>query len=262
MVAMWGQRCGLDITATTAMPEAVRIGFARSLHSAHTRPLRPAVLKQTSSAAGEQVAGRGSALRQQRRLVLLRHGRDDLDQLRWLVQRPPERRLRPRRPRLCEAAATGVPGEQRRAMQAHLLFYNVQVDVLPRLDALHQGGDNLGDCLDPGLRHGASRRLREPAEAASAASPACLSAMAVNWGSGACRLGRHVGYLGAVLPPAARRGRAGRHVRCSQSIGAQRRAERALLGLAGANCTPRSLLQSQAFDESEFLLCAGEPALN
>lgn len=31
VVAMWGQRCGLDMTATTAMPEAVRTGLARSL---------------------------------------------------------------------------------------------------------------------------------------------------------------------------------------------------------------------------------------
>lgn len=31
VVAMWGQRCGLDMTATTAMPLAVRTGLARSL---------------------------------------------------------------------------------------------------------------------------------------------------------------------------------------------------------------------------------------
>ena len=31
VVAMWGHLCGLDITATTAMPDAVRTGFARSL---------------------------------------------------------------------------------------------------------------------------------------------------------------------------------------------------------------------------------------
>ena len=31
VVAMWGQRWGLLITATTAMPDAVRTGFARSL---------------------------------------------------------------------------------------------------------------------------------------------------------------------------------------------------------------------------------------
>ena len=32
VVAMWGHLCGFDITATTAMPEAVRTGLARSLH--------------------------------------------------------------------------------------------------------------------------------------------------------------------------------------------------------------------------------------
>ncbi len=31
VVAMWGHLCGLDITATTAMPDAVRTGLARSL---------------------------------------------------------------------------------------------------------------------------------------------------------------------------------------------------------------------------------------
>ena len=31
VVAMWGHLCGFDITATTAMPDAVRTGFARSL---------------------------------------------------------------------------------------------------------------------------------------------------------------------------------------------------------------------------------------
>ncbi len=35
VVAMCGQRCGLDMTATTAMPDAVRTGFARSLPRAH-----------------------------------------------------------------------------------------------------------------------------------------------------------------------------------------------------------------------------------
>ena len=34
VVAMCGQRCGLDMTATTAMPDAVRTGLARSLQSA------------------------------------------------------------------------------------------------------------------------------------------------------------------------------------------------------------------------------------
>lgn len=32
VVAMWGQRWGLDMTATTAMPLAVLTGLARSLH--------------------------------------------------------------------------------------------------------------------------------------------------------------------------------------------------------------------------------------
>ena len=37
VVAMCGQRCGFDITATTAMPEAVRTGFARSSGSSAAR---------------------------------------------------------------------------------------------------------------------------------------------------------------------------------------------------------------------------------
>ena len=35
VVAMWGQRWGLDMTATTAIPEAVLIGLARNLHYNH-----------------------------------------------------------------------------------------------------------------------------------------------------------------------------------------------------------------------------------
>lgn len=37
VVAMWGHRCGFDITATTAMPDAVRTGLARSLGSSAAR---------------------------------------------------------------------------------------------------------------------------------------------------------------------------------------------------------------------------------
>ena len=32
VVAMCGQRCGFDMTATTAIPDAVLTGLARSLH--------------------------------------------------------------------------------------------------------------------------------------------------------------------------------------------------------------------------------------
>ena len=35
VVAMCGHLCGLDMTATTAMPEAVLTGFALSLNSIH-----------------------------------------------------------------------------------------------------------------------------------------------------------------------------------------------------------------------------------
>ena len=34
VVAMWGHLCGLDMTATTAMPDAVLTGLARNLHHA------------------------------------------------------------------------------------------------------------------------------------------------------------------------------------------------------------------------------------
>lgn len=37
VVAICGHRCGFDITATTAIPEAVRTGFARSLGSSDSR---------------------------------------------------------------------------------------------------------------------------------------------------------------------------------------------------------------------------------
>ena len=58
VVAMCGHRCGLDMTATTAMPDAVRTGFARSLpasacrQTAHNLPLYFAMRSRGMAAAG------------------------------------------------------------------------------------------------------------------------------------------------------------------------------------------------------------------